>query len=98
MAQTGAMDNGTVRRRVVVGGRVQGVFFRDSCQREAARGGIAGWARNLADGRVEVVAEGRPDAVDRLVAWCRIGPRHAVVTAVEVTAEQPEGLTGFRVR
>ena len=98
MAENGAMEHGIVRRRVVVDGRVQGVFFRDSCRREAVREGVAGWARNLEDGRVEVVAEGWPDAVDRLVSWCRSGPRQALVTGVEVTDEQPEGLTAFRTR
>lgn len=98
MTDNGAMDNGTVRRRVVVDGRVKGVFFRDTCRREANRHGVAGWARNLEDGRVEVVAEGRPDAVEQLVTWCRIGPRQAMVTKVEVTDEQPEGLVSFRIR
>lgn len=87
-----------VRRRVVVEGRVQGVFFRDTCQRQAAAAGVAGWVRNLHDGRVEVVAEGGRDAVDRLVAWCRQGPSRAVVTAVHVSDEPAEGVRGFSVR
>ncbi|MDP9388009.1 MAG: acylphosphatase [Actinomycetota bacterium] len=87
-----------VRRRVVVEGRVQGVFFRDSCRRQAAGEGVAGWARNLDDGRVEVVAEGPPDAVERLVAWCHAGPPRASVTRTEVAVEEPEGLRGFVVR
>lgn len=91
------MAQGTVRRRVVVDGRVQGVFFRESCRREAASAGVAGSARNLDDGRVEVVVEGEPAAVDRVVAWCRRGPPSAVVTAVDVTEERPAGLRGFRV-
>lgn len=91
------MANDVVRRRVVVDGRVQGVFFRDSCRREAAAAGVAGWARNRPDGQVEVVAEGPPAAVDRLVAWCRSGPSHALVTAVQVVEEEPEGLRGFAV-
>lgn len=88
----------TVRRRVLVDGRVQGVFFRQSCRREAEAAGVAGWACNLDDGRVEVVAEGAPAAVDRLVAWCRTGPRQAVVTSVRVVDERPEGIEGFRTR
>ena len=87
-----------IRRRVVVDGRVQGVFFRDSCRREAAAAGVAGWARNLGDGRVEVVAEGAPEAVERLVAWCRRGPSRAVVTGVQVSEERAEGVRGFSVR
>ncbi len=86
------------RRRCVVSGRVQGVFFRDSCRREAAAAGVAGWVRNRGDGRVEAVFEGENGAVDRMVAWCRQGPPHAEVTDVAVTAEPPEGLRGFQVR
>jgi acylphosphatase len=89
---------GTVRRRLVVEGRVQGVFFRESCRREAERAGVAGWARNLDDGRVEVVLEGPATGVEQVAAWCRSGPRSAVVTAVQVVEEEPEGLTGFRSR
>ncbi len=87
-----------VRRRMVASGRVQGVFFRDSTRREAQRLGVAGSARNLADGTVEVVAEGEADAVDRLEAFVRAGPGHAEVDRVEVRDEPPEGLRGFTDR
>jgi acylphosphatase len=87
-----------IRRRVVVHGRVQGVFFRDATQRQADRRGVAGWVRNCPDGSVEAVFEGEPDAVERLVELCREGPRGAVVERVEVADEGPEGLVGFRVR
>ena len=87
----------TVRRRVVVGGRVQGVWFRDSCRREAERAGISGWVRNRADGRVEACLEGDPDAVARVVDWCRRGPSRADVTEVEVVDEDPRGDVGFAV-
>jgi acylphosphatase len=86
-----------VRRRVLVDGRVQGVFFRDSCQRMAASVGVSGWIRNRPDGRVEAAFEGEPEAVDRMVTWCRQGPRRAVVTSVEVVDEAPVGETSFRV-
>jgi acylphosphatase len=86
-----------VRRRVIVDGRVQGVFFRDSCRREAAAGGIAGWVRNLRDGRVEAVFEGPNDAVERMVQWCHVGPPRATVSAVETHVEEPRGEVGFRV-
>jgi acylphosphatase len=86
-----------VRRRVVVSGRVQGVFFRDSCQRQAAAAGVQGWVRNTNSGDVEAVFEGDGEAVDKMVAWCRVGPSRAMVTSVRVTEEDPEGLTNFRV-
>ncbi|MFD7735637.1 acylphosphatase [Kitasatospora phosalacinea] len=86
-----------IRRRVLVSGTVQGVFFRDSCRRAAAEAGVAGWVRNLPDGRVEAVFEGEPAAVDRMVAWMRHGPSRAVVERVEVQEEQPEGLLVFAV-
>jgi acylphosphatase len=86
-----------IRRRVVVQGRVQGVFFRDSTRREAASRGVAGWVRNRDDGAVEAVFEGDSEAVDALVAFCRSGPSHADVDRVDVEGEQPEGLEGFDV-
>lgn len=92
------VTSGTVRRRVVVEGRVQGVFFRDTCRRVAQENGVTGWARNRPDGAVEVVLEGGAEAVERVVAWCRSGPPHAVVTAVKVSEEEPEGISGFTVR
>jgi acylphosphatase len=73
------------------------VFFRDDCRREAALAGVAGWVRNRPDGRVEAVFEGDPDAVDRLVSWCRTGPPSALVSDVEVFSEEATGETRFRV-
>jgi acylphosphatase len=87
-----------VRRRVLVVGRVQGVWFRESCRDQALAAGVAGWVRNLADGRVEVVLEGPPAAVDEFVTWCRRGPRRARVDGIEVVDETPVGERGFRVR
>lgn len=87
-----------VRRRVVVHGHVQGVFFRDSCRREAMSRGVAGWVTNRPDGAVEAVFEGDAGAVRALVDWCRRGPRGADVESVEDTTEEPEGLSGFDVR
>jgi acylphosphatase len=86
-----------IRRRVVVTGRVQGVFFRDSTRTEARRRGVAGWVANRPDGSVEAVFEGDPDAVAALVAWTRHGPEHARVDEQTVTEEEPEGERGFRV-
>jgi acylphosphatase len=86
-----------VRKRVVVHGRVQGVFFRDATRRHAERHGVAGSVRNTTDGTVEAVFEGPTDLVDELVAFCKQGPRGAVVERVEVYDESPEGVRGFRV-
>ena len=87
-----------VRRRVVVHGRVQGVFFRDSCERMARLNGVSGWVRNRNDGAVEAVFEGEAAAVDRMVAWSRQGPRRAAVERVEIFDEDSVGESGFRVR
>jgi acylphosphatase len=87
-----------IRRRVVVHGHVQGVFFRDSARRLARQRNVAGWVANRPEGTVEAVFEGEPDDVERLVAFCRKGPRGAQVDSVDVTEENPEGLAGFTVR
>ena len=86
-----------IRRRVVVAGRVQGVFFRDSTRREARRRRVAGWVTNRPDGSVEAVFEGEPDAVEAVVAWTRRGPVRARVESHTVTEEEPVGEDGFRV-
>jgi acylphosphatase len=87
-----------IRRRVVVHGHVQGVFFRDSARRLAQQHSVAGWVANQWDGTVEAVFEGEAEAVERLVAFMREGPRGAQVDRVEVFEEEQEGLTGFSVR
>lgn len=87
-----------IRRRIVVHGRVQGVWFRSSTERQAHALGVAGWVRNRADGTVEAVFEGAEVAVARAVAYCRRGPPGARVERVEVAEEPPEGLRGFDVR
>ena len=87
----------TVRRRVVVHGHVQGVFFRDSIRRLAEAHGVAGWARNREDGTVEAVFEGPPAAVGALVAFAGEGPPDARVERVETHDEAPEDLRGFGV-
>jgi acylphosphatase len=90
-------DQSPARTRVVVHGAVQGVFFRDTCRRRATEAGVSGWVRNNPDGTVEAVFEGAPSAVERLVAWCRQGPEHAIVEHVDVEPETPTGEDGFRV-
>jgi acylphosphatase len=88
------------RRAVLisVSGRVQGVWYRASAQAAAARLGVAGWARNLPGGEVEVRAEGSPEAVDRMIAWCRQGPPAALVESVAVREVPVGGLAGFEIR
>lgn len=86
------------RRRVAVRGHVQGVFFRETTRRRALTAGVAGWVRNVSDGSVEAVFEGEREAVDRLVAFAREGPRGARVEWVDVVSEEPEGLSGFEIR
>lgn len=88
----------TVRVRVLVSGRVQGVFFRATCAAEARRRGVAGWVRNVPGGRVEAAFEGAQAAVEQMVAWCRRGPELARVDEIEVRAEEPLGEHDFRVR
>ena len=92
------MPDATACVRVVVSGRVQGVFYRDTCRRLAAGAGLSGWVRNTASGGVEAWFEGDPRDVARLVAWCREGTPGARVSGVEVIPERPAGVDGFRVR
>lgn len=87
-----------VRKRVVVSGRVQGVFFRDSCRARAEAAGVSGWVRNVDDGTVEACFEGETKVVEDLVDWCRSGPDAAHVDEVEVSEEEPRGERGFQVR
>lgn len=87
------------RAHVFVSGLVQGVYFRDTARREARRRNVGGWVRNLSDGRVEAVFEGRPEDVAALVAWCHRGPPDARVLRVEVRDEPATGeLATFEIR
>lgn len=89
----------TLRVAMIVNGRVQGVFYRDSTMRKARELGLAGYVRNLPDGNVEVVAQGTTAALEDLIRWCRSGPPAAVVTDIQTTYGPPEpGLEGFSVR
>ena len=87
-----------IRRRVVVQGHVQGVFFRETTRRTAERHDVSGWVRNRPDGAVEAVLEGEEEAVGRVLEFLREGPRGAWVDDVEVAEEEPERLEGFSVR
>ena len=91
------MAGDRVRRRVVVQGRVQGVWFRAATEEQARALGLAGWVRNRADGSVEAVFEGAAEAVEAALRWCRRGPPAARVERVEVRDEPLEGLAGFAV-
>lgn len=91
-------DRGFLRAHVWLSGIVQGVGFRAAMRREASERGVAGWVRNLPDGRVEAVMEGRVDAIRTMLDWCRRGPRRAHVTGVELDYERPRhDLKGFRI-
>jgi acylphosphatase len=74
------------------------VFFRDSTRQRAAAHGVSGWISNRPDGAVEVVLEGPPEAIERVLEFVQAGPPQAHVDQIEVREEQPEGLTGFSVR
>ena len=87
-----------VRVRLIIQGRVQGVWFRDSTCREALSLGVFGWVRNCRDGSVEVLAEGPEKDVKRLASWCRQGPPAAEVTSVHETSEEWAGeFTSFNI-
>ena len=79
------------RAHVLVKGRVQGVFFRASMQREARKRQVVGWVRNRSDGCVEAVIEGERERVEEVVDYCRKGPSLAEVTEVKVTWEDASG-------
>jgi acylphosphatase len=87
-----------MRRRIVVTGRVQGVFFRDSIRRLASEEGVRGWVGNRSDGAVEAVFEGDPAGVERMLEFARHGPPGARVEGAEVFDEPSEDLPDFRIR
>ena len=82
--------------RLVIHGRVQGVFFRDSMRREAQNLAVAGWVRNRSDGTVEAAVHGEPAAVEAIVRWARRGPQHAQVERVEIEPDDGS-YTSFEV-
>lgn len=86
-----------VRRHLWISGTVQGVGFRVGAAEQARALGLAGWVRNLSDGRVEAVVEGPEADVERFVRWCHHGPQAARVTAMRVAEEAPTGVQGFRI-
>jgi acylphosphatase len=92
------MPHIVARAHVWVSGKVQGVFYRDTTKQEAQKRGVRGWVRNLKDGRVEAVFEGPAEAVDAMVAWCRIGSPLSRPTFVDRKDEPEEGLASFEIR
>ena len=86
-----------IRRRVVVHGRVQGVYFRAECASTARAHGVSGWVGNQPDGTVYAEFEGTPEAVEAVLAWCHTGSPRSTVTDVEVTPLEPTGETKFSV-
>ncbi len=92
------VDNRTIRAHLLISGRVQGVLYRASTQNKARSLGLHGWVRNLPDGRVEVIAQGKVDDVEALIAWAHLGPPLAIVENVDVTWEEPCSESGFSVR
>jgi acylphosphatase len=86
-----------VRCRVVVAGRVQGVWFRETCRRRAESEGVTGFVRNRSDGTVEAEFEGDGPAVDRMIGWCRVGPPRADVRQIDIQPVAPTGAAAFTV-
>ena len=87
------------RAKVIVSGRVQGVFFRASTQDAALEAGVNGWVRNLPDGRVEALFEGEREKVEAVIQWCQEGPQFSRVSDVEVIWDEYKGdLQDFIIR
>ena len=85
----------TVAHHLVITGRVQGVFYRESMRMQAETLGITGWVRNRADGAVEAHVQGTTEAVEAIIAWARRGPPAAQVVGVECDVTEPGDHTGF---
>jgi len=101
MGKNRTCENGimNVRVHVFVSGKVQGVFFRSSTKDMAQELGLSGWVKNLADGRVEALFEGKNDVVEKMIEWCKIGPEFSKVTGLEVIKEDYQGeFSGFLLK
>ena len=83
--------------RFIVAGKVQGVFFRASAREQALRLGLRGYAKNLADGRVEVLAAGEAESIEALARWLAQGPPMARVDGIERSEASDEAISGFEV-
>jgi acylphosphatase len=91
------LEKEVISKRVIVYGRVQGVFFRDSLRRVAAGLGVRGWVRNREDGSVEAVLEGRPAAVAEAIEFMKVGPPRARVDSIRIWDETPSGYDRFDI-
>ncbi|MDF9408065.1 acylphosphatase [Pelotomaculum isophthalicicum JI] len=81
---------------VIVSGKVQGVYYRAKAREMAVALELAGWVKNMLDGRVEGIFEGERENVDKMIDWCRQGPSRADVTGLEIEWKEPQGdLSGF---
>ena len=88
-----------IRTHITIEGRVQGVGYRANTRRMANQLGLKGWVRNLRDGRVEIIAEGDEEMIDRLIQWCYRGPTSAYVSKVTIEKGEPTGeFNGFKVK
>ncbi len=82
------MSESVITKRLVIHGRVQGVYFRDSMRQQARQLGVTGWVRNRSDGTVEAIVQGGPDAVEKMIEWSHRGPDKAKVTDVQIEEAQ----------
>ncbi|MCX9082691.1 MAG: acylphosphatase [Candidatus Methanoperedens sp.] len=101
MGKNRTCENGimNVRVHVFVSGKVQGVFFRSSTKDMAQELGLSGWVKNLADGRVEALFEGKKDVVEKMLEWCKSGPEFSKVTGLEIITEDYQGeFSGFLLK
>lgn len=88
-----------IRVQLVISGRVQGVMLRQSARGKALELGLAGWAHNLLDGRVEIVCEGEKENIEKFIEWCKKGPPFAKVENVEVQyREHKDEFQSFEIR
>ncbi|AFY70906.1 Acylphosphatase [Thalassoporum mexicanum PCC 7367] len=87
-----------IRVHLFISGNVQGVGYRFSTASMAKKLGLAGWVRNLLDGRVEATFEGAKETVEKMLSWCYQGPDYAIVKDITIAHEQPLGLKGFEIK
>jgi acylphosphatase len=91
MRKRSVVSSRNIRARILVSGKVQGVYYRQTTKEVAQRNGLTGWVRNLADGRVEAVFEGDESSVNKTIEWCRSGPPNARVQVVDVSFQDYVG-------